>query len=87
MSINGNQWTRIMVARHFMAINVGFLDGHATTVSLPDLWNLKWSGTWDLTSPISGPSGYPPSGSMQHMGSQVSNLPTWRNTILSEYKG
>jgi prepilin-type processing-associated H-X9-DG protein/prepilin-type N-terminal cleavage/methylation domain-containing protein len=30
------------MARHGRAINVVFLDGHAQTVPLPDLWKLKW---------------------------------------------
>jgi prepilin-type processing-associated H-X9-DG protein/prepilin-type N-terminal cleavage/methylation domain-containing protein len=31
------------MARHGRAINVVFLDGHAQTVPLPDLWKLKWN--------------------------------------------
>ena len=34
-----------------MAINVGFLDGHAALVELPDLWKLKWHKGWDLNAP------------------------------------
>jgi prepilin-type processing-associated H-X9-DG protein len=30
------------MARHGRAINVVFLDGHAQTVPLPELWKLKW---------------------------------------------
>jgi prepilin-type N-terminal cleavage/methylation domain-containing protein len=44
----GNNWRRLLIARHYMAINVGFMDGHATTVQLPDLWNLQWHTGWDL---------------------------------------
>jgi len=40
-------WNRIVIARHGMAINVAFMDGHATTVELPDLWKLKWHYGWD----------------------------------------
>lgn len=43
-----NNWTRLCVARHYMAINVAFLDGHAATVSLPDLWTLQWHKGWDM---------------------------------------
>lgn len=28
--------------RHGMAINMGFVDGHASKVKLPDLWTLPW---------------------------------------------
>jgi prepilin-type processing-associated H-X9-DG protein len=44
----GNDWRRVCIARHKFAINVGFADGHAETVELPDLWKLKWSRNWDL---------------------------------------
>ena len=40
----GNNWKRVVMARHGMAINVGFLDGHVTKVELPELWNLAWHG-------------------------------------------
>ena len=43
-----NNWRRLLIARHGMAINVGFLDGHAVTVQLPDLWSLQWHTGWDL---------------------------------------
>jgi len=44
----GNNWSRVCVARHNMAINVGFLDGHAVTTPLPDLWKMPWHAQWDL---------------------------------------
>jgi prepilin-type N-terminal cleavage/methylation domain-containing protein/prepilin-type processing-associated H-X9-DG protein len=44
----GNNWTRICIARHYMAINIGFLDGHASTVQLPDLWTLPWHRLWKV---------------------------------------
>ncbi len=34
---------RIAMARHGKAINVVFLDGHAATISLAQLWSLQWS--------------------------------------------
>lgn len=43
----GNDWRRIMVARHGFAINVAFADGHAETVKLPDLYKLKWHQLWN----------------------------------------
>jgi prepilin-type processing-associated H-X9-DG protein len=43
----GNDWRRIVVARHGFAINVAFADGHAETVQLPDLWKLKWHSLWN----------------------------------------
>ena len=33
---------RFTLPRHLNATNVGFVDGHAGRVELPDLWNLKW---------------------------------------------
>ena len=53
-----------------MAINVGFMDGHATTVSLPDLWTLRWHAEWDSKQI---PGGYP------------NGLTTIARTIKSEY--
>jgi prepilin-type N-terminal cleavage/methylation domain-containing protein/prepilin-type processing-associated H-X9-DG protein len=47
-----NNWRRICVARHRMAINVGFLDGHVSTVELPDLWQLRWHRRWDFKKNI-----------------------------------
>jgi prepilin-type processing-associated H-X9-DG protein/prepilin-type N-terminal cleavage/methylation domain-containing protein len=46
----GNDWRRILVARHGFAINVAFADGHAELVKLPDLWKLKWHSLWDPTA-------------------------------------
>ena len=37
---------RVCLKRHKFAVNVVFLDGHAETVDLPDLWKLKWSNTF-----------------------------------------
>jgi prepilin-type processing-associated H-X9-DG protein len=38
---------RFCIARHGMAVNVGFVDGHASTVQLPDLWRLPWHKQWN----------------------------------------
>ena len=40
----GNNWTRVCVARHGAAINVGFMDGHVSKVDLVGLWSLPWHG-------------------------------------------
>jgi len=48
----GNNWNRVCIARHGMAINVGFFDGHVGKVELPDLWTLPWHG------PSSGPTAW-----------------------------
>jgi prepilin-type N-terminal cleavage/methylation domain-containing protein/prepilin-type processing-associated H-X9-DG protein len=66
------QWRRIVIARHGFAINVGFLDGHAQTVQLPDLWTLKWSASYDLNN-LAG--GYP------------AGLTTVRQVLKKAYKG
>jgi len=46
----GNNWTRVCVARHRMAINVGFFDGHVVTTELPDLWKLRWHSKWNVNN-------------------------------------
>jgi prepilin-type N-terminal cleavage/methylation domain-containing protein/prepilin-type processing-associated H-X9-DG protein len=40
----GNNWNRLVMARHRSTINVGFFDGHVVNVELPELWNLPWHG-------------------------------------------
>jgi len=50
-----NNWVRVAIARHGLAINVGFMDGHVSTVPLPDLWTLQWHSQWDLKKNL--PSG------------------------------
>lgn len=45
----------VCMARHGRAVNVAFLDGHARTVPLAELWKLKWNNDWvdtDVTLPI-----------------------------------
>ena len=36
----------VCIARHGRAVNVAFLDGHARTVRLEELWRLKWHNAW-----------------------------------------
>jgi prepilin-type N-terminal cleavage/methylation domain-containing protein/prepilin-type processing-associated H-X9-DG protein len=38
-----SQMCRICMARHGPAVNVAFMDGHAQTVPLAQLWGLQWS--------------------------------------------
>lgn len=38
------------IPRHGRAINVVFLDGHARTVPLAELWQLKWNNLWVSTN-------------------------------------
>lgn len=38
------------IPRHGRAINVLFLDGHARTVPLTELWQLKWNNVWVSTN-------------------------------------
>ena len=50
--VSGDQqmMTRVCLKRHNKRfINVSFMDGHAQTVQLPDLWKLKWSKVFDTT--------------------------------------
>ena len=42
-SANGSQMCRVCMPRHGPAVNVAFMDGHAATVPLPQLWTLQWS--------------------------------------------
>ena len=39
----GASMSRWCLARHDKSVNMVFLDGHAESVLLPQLWNLKWS--------------------------------------------
>jgi prepilin-type N-terminal cleavage/methylation domain-containing protein/prepilin-type processing-associated H-X9-DG protein len=44
----------VCIARHGRAINILFLDGHAATTRLEELWKLKWHNEWartDVTLP------------------------------------
>src|SRR5688500_8506352 len=45
----GPMMGRFCMARHQRAVNVGFLDGHVTTVPLFELWTLKWHARWAPT--------------------------------------
>jgi prepilin-type N-terminal cleavage/methylation domain-containing protein/prepilin-type processing-associated H-X9-DG protein len=47
----GGNWIITCVARHYMAVNVAFMDGHVQTVSLPDLWKLRWHAEWNFEHP------------------------------------
>jgi prepilin-type processing-associated H-X9-DG protein len=42
MNYSANGMYGVCIARHGRAINIVFLDGHAQTVRLPELWKLKW---------------------------------------------
>jgi prepilin-type N-terminal cleavage/methylation domain-containing protein/prepilin-type processing-associated H-X9-DG protein len=44
---------RVCFKRHMGAhVNVVFLDGHAATVNLADLWTLDWHKDWKTPSPL-----------------------------------
>lgn len=43
---------RFCVARHGKAINLVYVDGHASTVALKDLWKQKWTKTWRTPATI-----------------------------------
>jgi prepilin-type processing-associated H-X9-DG protein len=38
------------IPRHGRKINIVFLDGHARTVPLEELWQLKWNNVWVATN-------------------------------------
>jgi prepilin-type N-terminal cleavage/methylation domain-containing protein/prepilin-type processing-associated H-X9-DG protein len=49
-----NQMRRFCMARHKRTVNLGFLDGHASSVTLEELWKLKWNNEFvpiDVTLP------------------------------------
>jgi prepilin-type N-terminal cleavage/methylation domain-containing protein/prepilin-type processing-associated H-X9-DG protein len=49
--INAYSMGRVFcIPRHERAINVVFLDGHARTVPLAELWQLKWNNVWVPTN-------------------------------------
>ncbi len=86
LSIGNNLGQRVCIARHQMAINVGFLDGHVQTVPLPDLWKLKWHRNWDTNHPQIGPTDYPPTSNTPTYGSAV-DLNNIRTLIKQRYHG
>jgi prepilin-type processing-associated H-X9-DG protein/prepilin-type N-terminal cleavage/methylation domain-containing protein len=52
VSGNTTMMSRVCIKRHSKrAVNVSFLDGHAQTVLLPDLWRLKWSKAFNTNKP------------------------------------
>jgi len=47
---NGGMMPRVCIKRHNNRFcNVSFLDGHAESVLLPNLWKLKWSKVFDTS--------------------------------------
>ena len=49
---------RYAIDRHSEAVNVSFIDGHASLVQIPDLWTLEWHRQFDTTvGPPSNSSG------------------------------
>jgi prepilin-type N-terminal cleavage/methylation domain-containing protein/prepilin-type processing-associated H-X9-DG protein len=40
----------VCIPRHGRAVNIVFLDGHARTVPLAELWQLKWNKVWVPTN-------------------------------------
>ncbi len=43
---NNGFMVRYSLNRHFKAVNIGFLDGSARRVQIPDLWTLHWHAKW-----------------------------------------
>jgi len=83
----GNNWVRVVVARHGYAINVAFLDGHVVTTQLPDLWMLRWHNGWSLDQPQTGPgNGYPPPTGAATYGTAI-DMNVVRAQLKNLYKG
>jgi prepilin-type N-terminal cleavage/methylation domain-containing protein/prepilin-type processing-associated H-X9-DG protein len=72
----GNNWTRVCVPRHGMAINVGFFDGHVSRIELPELWLLPWHG------PATGPDAWTPPN--ETTNPKMSDI---KQQIRARYKG
>ena len=68
-----DNWKRVVIARHRMSINVGFFDGHVSTVELSELWNLPWHG------PSTGPLAWKPP--------TAAEMAQIRRDIKARYKG
>ncbi|MCK4999339.1 MAG: type II secretion system protein [Anaerohalosphaera sp.] len=43
---------RFCIDRHDMKVNIGFVDGHADTVKLEELWTLKWHKSFATNNDI-----------------------------------
>jgi prepilin-type N-terminal cleavage/methylation domain-containing protein/prepilin-type processing-associated H-X9-DG protein len=41
----------VAMDRHNRAVNVSFWDAHVETVTVPNLWTIKWSATWSRNTP------------------------------------
>ena len=55
----GNNMTRWVTNRHGRTTNVSFMDGHAASVPLRDLWKLRWFQHWQAPqTPPAFPPGY-----------------------------
>lgn len=52
---SGGEMLRVCLARHLRGVNVGYCDGHASTVDCQQLWTLPWSRgvkEWVAPSPL-----------------------------------
>jgi prepilin-type processing-associated H-X9-DG protein/prepilin-type N-terminal cleavage/methylation domain-containing protein len=49
---NTGDMGRFCIARHGKAVNVAFVDGHAETVPLPNLWALHWFARYVPPTPL-----------------------------------
>jgi prepilin-type processing-associated H-X9-DG protein len=50
VAANTTMMSRVCITRHNKRFcNVSFLDGHAESVLLPNLWKLKWSKVFDTS--------------------------------------
>jgi prepilin-type processing-associated H-X9-DG protein len=46
---------RFCIDRHHRSVNMAFVDGHAESVPLNRLWELKWHSTFEVTSDVTIP--------------------------------
>lgn len=45
-SVTDNPISKLIINRHNKAINISFMDGHASSVPLKEIWSIYWSRDW-----------------------------------------
>ena len=45
-NVTTDQMGRLTTVRHARLTNVSFMDGHAESIGLPQLWTLQWHPGW-----------------------------------------
>jgi prepilin-type N-terminal cleavage/methylation domain-containing protein/prepilin-type processing-associated H-X9-DG protein len=45
-SVTNNPISKLVINRHSKTINIAFMDGHASSVPLKEIWSIYWSKDW-----------------------------------------